>query len=115
MLLCFERKSIKLIHAEEKLDKGEKKMFQQIRPNQRNQRQQRNGERAILDEEIDELMREMVSILLIELITLAILVMIVWILNTTNIIEAGSRMFDKLTPLISITLGGEFFRVNYKS
>ena len=91
-------------------------MFQQIRPNQRDQRQQRNRERDnILDEEIDELMREMVSILLIELITLAILVMVVWILNTTNVIEAGSRMFDKLTPLISITLGGEFFRVNNTS
>ena len=102
-----------MIHGEEKLDKGDKKMFQQIRPNQRNQRHQRNRERAnILDEEIDELMREMVSILLIELITLAIVVTIIWIFNTTNVMKAGSRLLDNLTPLISITLGGEFFRVN---
>ena len=88
-------------------------MYGQNRPNQRNQRQQRNRERAnILDEEIDELMREMVSILLIELITLALVVTIIWVFNTTNIMKAGSRMLDKLTPLISITLGGEFFRVN---
>ena len=101
-----------MIHGEEKLDKGDKKMFQQIRPNQRNQRHQRNRERAnILDEEIDELMREMVSILLIELITLAIVVTIIWIFNTTNVMKAGSRLLDNLTPLISITLGGEFFRV----
>ena len=88
-------------------------MVGQLRPNQRNQRQQRDRGRAnILDEEIDELMREMVSILLIELIALASVVTIVWIFNTTDVMRAGSRMLDKFTPLISITLGGEFFRVN---
>lgn len=88
-------------------------MVGNLRQNPRNQRQQRDrGRTNILDEEIDELMREMVSILLIELIAFGLLVTAIWIFNTTNIMKAGSRMFDKLTPLISITLGGEFFRVN---
>ena len=83
-------------------------------PNQENR--QPNGERRRannVNEEAEALLAEMVAILLVHLIACIILAVIVFVINSTNILKVGQRMLDILKPLISITLGGELFRVSY--
>ena len=90
-------------------------MAQNRRPNPEYRRAPARRGRAIVDEEFEELIREMISILLLEMVVFIILFMIIWICNSPKVLKAVARLRDKFKPLVSIVIGGEFYRVsNFK-
>ena len=88
-------------------------MAQNRRPDQENRRVLARRRRAyIVDEELEELMREMISILMLEMVIFLLLFIIIWICNSPRALKAGFRLMDKFKPLVSIVIGGEFYRVS---
>ena len=88
-------------------------MAQNRRPNQENRRVQPRRRRAyIVDEEFEELIREMISILMLEMAVFLVLFIIIWICNSPRALKAAVRLMDKFKPLVSIVIGGEFYRVS---
>ena len=88
-------------------------MAQNRRPNQENRRVQPRRRRAyILDEEFEMLIREMISILMLEMVVFLVLFIIIWIYNSPRALKAAVRLMDKFKPLVSIVIGGELYRVS---
>ena len=88
-------------------------MAQNRRPDQENRRVLARRRRAyIVDEEFEELIRGMIAILMLEMVVFLLLFIIIWICNSPRTFKAVVRLMDKFKPLVSIVIGGEFYRVS---